>query len=96
MFIQIPLLISEFQKKFYVSNKNAQEGPKKCPIYLKLPWIDENFLKLNRKIKLAITNCFGAVQPRVVFCTRRVLPGIHKNVLLTFQQSNVVYEYVCH
>ena len=64
--------------------------------YLKLPWIGKNSLKFERKIKLSINNCFGEVQPRVVFSTRRILPAIHKDVLPTFQQSNVVYEYVYH
>ena len=66
----------------------------KCPVYLKLPWIGENSLTFERKRKLSINNCFGAVQPRVVFSTRRILPAIHKDVFPTFQQSNVVYEYV--
>ena len=35
-------------------------------------------------------------QPRVVFSTRQILPAIHKDILPTFQQSNVIYEYVCH
>ena len=61
-----------------------------------MPWIGENSLKFERKIKLSINNCFGAVQPRVVFSTRQILPAIHKDVLPTFQQSNVIYEYVCH
>ena len=80
----------------YRSGTRIHIGPKKCPVYLKLPWIGENFLKCERKIESSITNCFGAVQPPVVFSTRRVLPGIHKDVLPTFQQSNFVYEYVCH
>ena len=61
-----------------------------------MPWIGENSLKFERKIKLSINNCFGAVQPQVIFSTRRILPAIHKDILPTFQQSNVVYEYVCH
>ena len=32
----------------------------------------------------------------MVFSTRRILPAIHKYLLPTFQQSNVVYEYVCN
>ena len=32
----------------------------------------------------------------MVFSTRQIIPAIHKNVLPTFQQSNIVYEYVCH
>ena len=71
----------------------SKESPN---VYLKLPWIGESLVKFDRKIKSSITNCFGPVQPRVVFFTKRILPAIHKDVLPTFQQSNVVYEYVCH
>ena len=83
MVIQNFLLIREFLKTFYVSNK-ALKKDKKCPVYVKLPWTGKNSLKFERKIKLFINNCFGAVQPRVVFSTRRLLPAIHKDVLPTF------------
>ena len=89
------LIDSRISKKL-LRFQQSTKGPKKCPVYVKLPWIDENSLKFERKIKLSINNFFGAVQPRVVFSTRRILPAIHKDVLPTFQQSNVVYEYVCH
>ena len=87
MVIQNSSLIRKFLKNFYVSNKALKKAQKKCPVYLKFPWIGENSLKFERKIKLSINNCFGAVQPRVVFSTRRILPAIHKDVLPTFQQS---------
>ena len=61
------LIDSRISKKLLRFQQNAKEGPKECPVYLKLPWISENSLKFDRKIKLSITNCFGAVQPRVVF-----------------------------
>ena len=83
-------------KKLLRFEQSTKEGPKKCSVYLKLPWIGKNSLKFERKIKLFNNNCFRAVKPRVVFSTRRILPAIHKDVLPTFQQSNVVYEYVCH
>ena len=70
MVIQNSLLIREFLKKLLRFQQNTKEGPKKCPVYVKLPWIGENSLKFERKIKLSINNCFGAVQPRVVFSTR--------------------------
>ena len=56
MVIQNSLLIPEFLKllRFQQSTK---EGPKKCPVYLKLPWIGKNSLKFERKIKLSINNC---------------------------------------
>ena len=89
------LIDSRISKKLLRFQQITKENPKKCPD-LELPWIGENFLKFERKIKLSMNNCFGAVQPRVIFSTRRILPAIHKDVLPTFQQSNVVYEYVCH
>ena len=67
MVVQNSLLIREFLKNFYVSNKALQKAQKKCPVYLKLSWIGKNSLKFERKIKLSIDNCFEAVQPRVVF-----------------------------
>ena len=66
---------SKISKKLLRFQQSTKEGPKKCPVYLKLPWIGENSLKFERKIKLSINNCFGAVQPRVIFSTRRVLPA---------------------
>ena len=90
------LIDSRISEKLLRFLQSTKEGPKKCPVYVKPPWIGENSLKFERKIKLSINNCFGAVQPRVFFSTRRILPAIHKDVLPTFQQSNVVYEYVCH
>ena len=41
-------------------------GPQKCPVYLKLPWISNSSLRFESQIKQAITNCFFAVNPRVV------------------------------
>ena len=36
------------------------------------------------------------VWTRVVFPSEQILPAIHKDVLPTFQQNNLVYEYACH
>ena len=53
-------------------------GPQKCPVYLKLPWIGESSLRFESQIKQAITNCFFAVDPRVVYSTKKALPSIQK------------------
>ena len=39
---------------------------------------------------------YGAVDPRVIFSTKKILPAVHKDVLPTTQQSMIVYQYVCH
>ena len=54
-------------------------GPQKCPVYLKLPWIGDCSLRFESQIKQAITNCFFAVNPRVVYSTKG--PSIHSKGL---------------
>ena len=84
-----------------ISNKLARFqslpkfGPTKRPVYLKLPWIGNIFLKFENKIKSSIKHCFRAVEPRVLFSTRKIFPSIHKDAVPSIQQSMVVYEYVC-
>ena len=58
MVIQNSLLIPEFLKLLHFQ-QSTKEGPKKCPVYLKLPWIGKNSLKFERKIKLSINNCLN-------------------------------------
>ena len=86
-------MLKKAQKNKCMKKAQSKKSPN---VYLKLPWIGESSVKFDRKIKSSNTNCFGPVQPRVVFFTKRILPAIHKDVLPTFQQSNIVYEYVCH
>ena len=70
-------------------------GPEKRPVYLKLPWIGNISLKFENQITKAITSCFHAVKPRVVYNTR-VMPTLLKNASVpTTQKSCVVYEFVC-
>ena len=53
-------------------------GPNECPVHLKLPWIGNNALKFENKIKSSLKLCFRAVEPRVLFSTRNILPFIYK------------------
>ena len=84
-----------------ISNKLARFqslpkfDPNKGPVYLKLPWISNISLKFENKIKSSVKHCFRTVEPRVLFSTRNILPSIHKDAVLSIQQSMVVYEYVC-
>ena len=54
-------------------------GPQKCLVYLKLPWIGDSSLHFESQIKQAITNCFFAVNPRVVYSTKKALLSIQKD-----------------
>ena len=70
-------------------------GPQKCPVYLKLPWIGYSSLRFESQIKQAITNCFFAVNPRVVYSTKKALPSIQKECVPATQKRSVVYEFTC-
>ena len=45
--------------------------------------------------KIAVNRCYQAVELRISFTTRKILPAIHNDVLLFLRQSMVVYQYVC-
>ena len=81
-------------KKIALFNRKPKEGPQKCPVYLKLPWIGKISLNFEKQTKTVINRCYQAVEPRSIFTMRKNLPVIHKDVLLYFQQSMVVYQYV--
>ena len=82
-------------KKIVLFDRKPKEEPQKCPIYLKLPWIGNISLNFEKQTKIAINQCYQAVEPRIIFTTRKILPAIHKDVLPSLQQSMVVYQYVC-
>ena len=70
-------------------------GPEKCPVYLKLPWIGNVSSKFENRISKAIVSCNYAVELRVVYNTRVMLPSAKKDCVPTAQKSCVVYEFSC-
>ena len=68
-------------------------GPEKCPVYLKLPWIGNVSSKFQTQSNKAITSCFYAVKPCVVYNTRVMLPFAKKDSVPTTQKSCVIYEF---
>ena len=79
-------------KKITFFNLKPKEGTQKCPVYWKLRWIDKISLNFEKQTKIAINRCYQAVETRIIFTTRKILPAIHKHVLHSLQQSVVVYE----
>ena len=71
-------------------------GPKKCPVYLHLPWLGAISTRFEKQVASAVQRCYFSVEPRVVFTTRKLLPTSKKDVLPASQQSNIVYEFSCH
>lgn len=83
-------------KKIVQFQKPAVSGPKKCPVYLHLPWLGNVSTKFEMQIKTAVKRCYFAVEPNIIFKTRQLLPATKKDVLPTCYQSNIIYEFVCH
>ena len=73
-----------------------REGPEKCPVSLKIPWIANVSLKFEIQTKNAVNKCFGSTFTRVIFSTRKTMPSICKDRLPSIHRSNVVYKYLCH
>ena len=63
-------------------------------MYLELPCIGNVTSKFENQINKAITSCFYAVKPRVVYSTRVMLSSAKKDIVPTTQKS-VVYEFSC-
>ena len=74
----------------------TQLGPKKCPVNLHLPWVGNVSMKYKMQIKTAAERCYFAVEPRIVYTTRQLLPAAQKDVLLALHQSNIIYQFLCH
>ena len=86
---------SRIKRKIEEFKLPPKEGPEKCPVYLKLPWIGNISTKFENQCKTAASSCFGAVNLRAVLSTRKMLPTVRKDVVPTKQQRMIVYQYVC-
>ena len=71
-------------------------GPEKCPVYLRLPCLGSVSTRFEKQVKSAVKQCFSAVEPRVVYSTKELLPATNKDVLPALQKSNVIYQFSCH
>ena len=65
-------------------------------MYLKAPWIGEPSTNLEKEVKTTVESCYDSISNRLLFAWKRVLPVAQKNILLTTQESFVIYEYKCN
>jgi len=65
--------------------------PLTSKINLRLPWIGNVSPKFEKQTKSAIKECYSAVQPHIIFSTKKILPAIYKDHVPTTQQSMVAY-----
>ena len=90
------LIKSTIKRKLQQLNSNPVHTVKKCPVYLHIPWIGNVSMKFEKQITSDVKRCFFSVEPRVVFTTRQLLPATKKDVLPSYHQSNVIYQFVCN
>ena len=76
-------------------NRLPSFGPHPCLVYLRLPYMGENSIRLAKQASLAIKSIFNSVSLRVVYNTNRPLNGIVKDATPTNELSNVVYIFKC-
>ena len=85
----IDLTISKTKDKF----ECLKFGPKKCPVYLKLPYTSNEAVQKN--LKKIVENCYRSVKLRIVFKNNKLFKIDNKDKLPTLNYSNVIYKYVC-
>lgn len=73
----------------------SAKTPSKCPVYLRLPYIGKISDCYRGKITETITRCYFAVNPRVIFTSRPMIPSSTKDTLPSHQRSNLIYLFKC-
>ena len=87
---------AQITKKIAQFSTLKRFGSEKCPVYLRVPWIDKPSTNLKNEIKTALESCYGSVSTCLVLTSKRMLPVARMDVLPTTQKSSVIYEYKCH
>ena len=62
-------------------------------IRITLPWIGNVSSRFENQISKAITSCFYAVKPRVVYNTKVMLPSAKKDSVHTTKTSCIIYDF---
>ena len=90
------IIDSNISKKIAQFSMPKRFGFEKFPVYLRVPWIGEASSCLDKNFKTAVESCYGSVNTRVIFTSKRMLPVASKDFLPTTLKSSVIYEYLCH
>ena len=69
---------------------------KKSLVCLHLSWLGTPLVRLENKTKASLEKCFFAVEQRVIFTSRPLLPAIGNGLLPASLLSNVVCGFSCH
>ena len=87
---------AQITKKIAQFSTHKRFGPKKCSMYLRVPWIGKPSTNLGKEVKTAVESCYGSVSTHLIFTSKRMLPVARKDVLPTTQKGSAIYEYMCH
>ena len=91
------IIDTEIGKKIALFSTLKQFGLKKCPVYLRVPWIGKPSTNLEKEVKTAVESCYGNLRQHSLSLYIKVhsacgLQGCSN----TNQKSSVIYEYKCH
>ena len=70
-------------------------GPKKCRVYIRLPYIGSSSDFYRKKISTTVSRCYGAVTPHVMFTSKPILRSSYKDSLPIHARSNLIYRFKC-
>ena len=73
--------------------KSIKLGPKKCPVYLKLPY-NQNIV-VHNNLKRLVENGYWSVNLRILYTTKKLYQINNKDKLPTLNTSSVIYKFVC-
>ena len=90
------VIITVITKKMNQFCRPTQLGPKKCPVYLHLPWLGNVSMRYQMQMKTAVKRCYFAVEPAIFYIAKQLLPAAQKDVLPASHQRNIVYQFLCH
>lgn len=90
-----PISIIERFMECTLRDSTAAIGPKKCPIYLKLPWLGDVSTKFEDRIAHVISTNFPALRMVCCFSSRSTFATTNKDLLSMHQLSNVIYSFTC-
>ena len=86
---------SVIKKKLSNASTSPVYGPKKCDVYIKLPWLGEKSEKFGHLISKAVVSTFNAVKVCPVFSSTPILPSSQKDVLPSHEKSQIIYQFKC-
>lgn len=91
----INIINKRIKRKLQLSAANPTYGPKKCAVYLHLPFLGEHSEQMAKAIRSCAEKVFLSVSFRTVFSTKKILPKCRKDVLPSQSVSNVIYKFSC-